>query len=110
MLIQRGGSCRGFPPPVLGAKSACHGRGACAAGGGAPTRATRSRLAALSTQVSSGSSLARAFENTARADVQAPPLLLTFDTNGRILGVAIRHHGKNRISTCPRSLGVLRTA
>ena len=35
------GSCRPAAPPVLGAKSTCHGRSACAAGGAAPPCATR---------------------------------------------------------------------
>ena len=36
----RGGSCPRTAPPVLGAKSPCHGCGACAAGGAAPFAAT----------------------------------------------------------------------
>ena len=35
------GSCRRTAPPVLGAQSVCHGSGACAAGGAAPSGATR---------------------------------------------------------------------
>ena len=35
------GSCRRTAPPVLGAKSTCHVRGACGAGGAAPSGATR---------------------------------------------------------------------
>src|SRR4029453_13043445 len=35
------GSCPPTAPPVLGTKSTCHGRGACAAGGAAPSAATR---------------------------------------------------------------------
>jgi len=34
-------SPRAGDPGVLGAKGVCHGSGACAAGGGAPTGATR---------------------------------------------------------------------
>ena len=41
-------------PPVLGATCTRHGRGACAAGGGAPTGATRSRLASLAIHVNCG--------------------------------------------------------
>ena len=39
------GSCPRTAPPVLGAKSDVDGRGACAAGGAAPSAATRSELA-----------------------------------------------------------------
>jgi RecB family exonuclease len=35
------GSCRRTAPPVLGAKGTCHEEGACAAGGAAPSGATR---------------------------------------------------------------------
>jgi hypothetical protein len=39
-LHSGGGSCPRTAPPVLGAKSTCHGRGACAAGGAAPSAVT----------------------------------------------------------------------
>ena len=44
MLMPQAGPGAGHPHPVLGANNICHEEGACAAGRGTPTSATRDRI------------------------------------------------------------------